>query len=117
LNKAFRFGSVGQVRQIVQRLGRDNLIEAPARLAGEFLGVLPNIDLDLHYAQGECAITLPSRCPPSCGLTARVGARLACRRWFGPSVVKSRVLKYNGKRVVNARLIPQALSETVFREL
>ena len=40
--KAFRFGSVGQVRQSVQRLGRDNLLEEPMRLAGEFQGVLPD---------------------------------------------------------------------------
>ena len=39
--KAFRFGSVGQVRQSLQRLGRDNLVEESTRLAGEFLGVLP----------------------------------------------------------------------------
>ena len=39
--KAFRFGSVGQVRQSVQRLGRDNLLEEETQLAGEFYGVLP----------------------------------------------------------------------------
>ena len=40
-DKGFRFTDVGQVRNSLVRLGRDNLLEDEQFLDGEFLGVLP----------------------------------------------------------------------------
>lgn len=41
-NQAFRFSSVGQVREALQRLSTDNLIEQERRLSGHFEGALPH---------------------------------------------------------------------------
>jgi hypothetical protein len=39
--RTVRFADVGQVRHSLQRLGADNLREAQAQLAGQFMGLLP----------------------------------------------------------------------------
>ena len=41
-NQAFRFSSVGQVREALQRLSTDNLVEQERQLLGHFEGALPH---------------------------------------------------------------------------